>query len=325
MASDQRTSSVATGPRRADPPRRLDLDLGNPLAGPATRDLAQRAADTSYDSDEHDTPEERTPMHPSFQNGSGDFISSGPQPGHATRPSIDETNAASKYFPTMPSASTLHTSANPLDTGHTTDSDALARAQTNFSAHSRTPLNEPAPGFPGVDENGRIHATDYATPSASGTVTPERHGKAQHVHYPPSVDPAQYYTTVPLDGQDAAGYNMHMDEKNGTAGSGSSAKKRGVLFGGAKRWSQGGQKDVELAGEKPPHFRQASWDMLRGRGSRPSSVIGGSGANTPAGGRSGSATPRVEWEGFDFNTANSSVEQLRFAEGDVGKSKASKE
>lgn len=162
------------------------------------------------------------------------------------RPSIDETNAASKYFPTMPSASTLHTSANPLDTGHTTDSDALARAQTNFSAHSRTPLNEPAPGFPGVDENGRIHATDYATPSASGTVTPERHGKAQHVHYPPSVDPAQYYTTVPLDGQDAAGYNMHMDEKNGTAGSGSSAKKRGALFGGAKRWSQGGQKDVEL-------------------------------------------------------------------------------
>lgn len=63
--------------------------------------------------------------------------------------------------------------------------------------------------------------------------------------------------------------------------------------------------------------------MLRGRGSRPSSVIGGSGANTPAGGRSGSATPRVEWEGFDFNTANSSVEQLRFAEGDVGKSKVS--
>jgi hypothetical protein len=164
------------------------------------------------------------------------------------RPSIDENNAASKYFPTMPSASTLHASANPLDTGHTTDSDALARAQTNFSTHSRTPLNDPAPGFPGVDENGRIRATDYATPNASGTVTPERSGKAQHVHYPPSVDPAQYYTTVPLDGQDAAGYNMHMDEKNGTAGSGSSAKKRGVLFGGAKRWSQGGQKDVELGG-----------------------------------------------------------------------------
>lgn len=145
----------------------------------------------------------------------------------------------------MPSASTLHASG-PLDTGHTTESDALARAQTNFSAHSRTPLNEPAPGFPGVDENGRIRATDYATPNASGTATPERSARAQHVHYPPSVDPAQYYTTVPLDGQDAAGYNAHMDEKNGTTGSGSSGKKRGVLFGGAKRWSQGGQKDVEL-------------------------------------------------------------------------------
>lgn len=132
---------------------------------------------------------------------------------------------------------------------------------------------------------------------------------------------------------------MQMDEKNGTTGSGSSGKKRGVLFGGAKRWSQGGQKDVELgmsranapvtdtdnveAGEKTPHNRQASWDILRGRGSRPSSVLGASGANTPNGGRSGSATPRVEWEGFDFNTANSSVEQLRFAEGDVGKSKVS--
>lgn len=132
---------------------------------------------------------------------------------------------------------------------------------------------------------------------------------------------------------------MQMDEKNGTTGSGSSGKKRGVLFGGAKRWSQSGQKDVELgmwaanarvidtddvlAGEKPPHNRQASWDILRGRGSRPSSVLGASGANTPNGGRSGSATPRVEWEGFDFNTANSSIEQLRFAEGDVGRSKVS--
>jgi hypothetical protein len=51
--------------------------------------------------------------------------------------------------------------------------------------------------------------------------------------------------------------------------------------------------------------------------------MGTSGANTPVGGRSGSATPRVEWEGFDFNTANSSVAQLRFAEGDVGTSKVS--
>lgn len=77
------------------------------------------------------------------------------------------------------------------------------------------------------------------------------------------------------------------------------------------------------ADEKRPQSRSASWDLLRGRGSRPSSVIGGSGTNTPAGGRSGSATPRVEWEGFDFNTANSSVEQLRFAEGDVGTGKVS--
>jgi hypothetical protein len=75
--------------------------------------------------------------------------------------------------------------------------------------------------------------------------TPER-SAPHHVHYPPTVDPAQYYTNVPLDGQEESGYNMKMDEKNGTAGSGSSGKKRGVLFGGAKRWSQSGQKDVEL-------------------------------------------------------------------------------
>lgn len=172
------------------------------------------------------------------------------------RPSIDENNPSSRYLPTMPSASTL--TANHLDTGHTTDSDALARAQSNFSSHSRTPLNEAAaPAFPGVDENGRIRATDYATPHHSGTNTPDRSATAHHVHYPPSVDPGQYYTTVPLDGQEESGYNMHMNEKNGTAGSGLSAKKRGVLFGGAKRWSQGAQKDVELGTFRriPPRSR----------------------------------------------------------------------
>jgi hypothetical protein len=55
MASDQppinHTSSMQSGPRRADPPRKLDLDLGNPLRGPAGEDRA-READTSYESDE---------------------------------------------------------------------------------------------------------------------------------------------------------------------------------------------------------------------------------------------------------------------------------
>lgn len=43
---------MQSGPRRAEPPRKLDLDLGNPLRGPANEDRAQRAADTSYESDE---------------------------------------------------------------------------------------------------------------------------------------------------------------------------------------------------------------------------------------------------------------------------------
>ncbi|KAJ9125076.1 hypothetical protein QFC22_000029 [Naganishia vaughanmartiniae] len=183
--------------------------------------------------------------------------------------------------------------------------------------------------FPGVDDNGRIRVADFAnggSPDPSGRNSPNNNtkniGVSHHVHYPPIPDPEQHYTTVPLDGPDSA-MTTNPDEKYGTAGSNSSAKKRGVLFGNAKRWSQGGHKDIELADEKRPNqSRSASWDLLRGRGgSRPSSVYGGSGTVTPAGGRSGSATPRVEWEGFDFNTANSSVEQLRFAEGDVGKGK----
>ncbi|KAJ9104747.1 hypothetical protein QFC19_003888 [Naganishia cerealis] len=320
MSSDQPpfnpVSSMTPGPRRAEPPRRLDLDLGDSIrpSGPVSSGV--RDAGDSYESDEHETPEEQTPMHPSFQTHGGDFISSGPQPGHAARPSIDGGNP---YLPTQLSQSTL-TQQPP--TGYTTDSDALARAQTNFSAHSRTPLKEPASAFPGVDENGRIRVADFASHDTSGTNTPEHPSVSHHVHYPPIPDPEQHYTTVPLDGHAVVD---GMDEKYGTTGSNSSGKKKGVLFGNAKRWSHGAQKDVELAHEKRPQSqsqsRSASWDLLRGRGSRPSSIYGGSGANTPAGGRSGSATPRVEWEGFDFNTANSSVEQLRFAEGDVGKGK----
>lgn len=52
MASDpppfNHTSSMTPGPRRAEPPRRLDLDLGEPVRGSA----AARVAGDSYESDE---------------------------------------------------------------------------------------------------------------------------------------------------------------------------------------------------------------------------------------------------------------------------------
>ena len=38
-------------------------------------------------------------------------------------------------------------------------------------------------------------------------------------------------------------------------------------------------------------------------------------------GGTGASTPRSEWEGFEFNPATARKEELRYAEGDVGKSK----
>lgn len=91
--------------------------------------------------------------------------------------------------------------------------------------------------------------------------------------------------------------------------------------------------------EKTGHRRLSSWDILSTReGAKTRFAIdpnqshagsgGDSGRATPrsasaSGLRSGSSTPRMEWEGFEFNTANASVENLRFADGDVGKSKVS--
>lgn len=100
--------------------------------------------------------------------------------------------------------------------------------------------------FPGVDDNGRIRVADFASsPDPSGTNTPNKSGGSHHVHYPPIPDPQQHYTTVPLDGPDSAA-TMNSDEKYGSTGSTASGKKKGVLFGNAKRWSQGGHKDIEL-------------------------------------------------------------------------------
>jgi hypothetical protein len=67
---------------------------------------------------------------------------------------------------------------------------------------------------------------------------------------------------------------------------------------------------------RPTHPRSNSWDILGHRRDRSESAQP-DGTRTPR--RVPARTP--EWEGFEFNTAMSSVEQLRFAEGDVGKSK----
>ena len=41
-------------------------------------------------------------------------------------------------------------------------------------------------------------------------------------------------------------------------------------------------------------------------------------------GGTGTSTPRSEWEGFEFNPATARKEELRYAEGDVGRSKFAK-
>lgn len=67
---------------------------------------------------------------------------------------------------------------------------------------------------------------------------------------------------------------------------------------------------------RPTNPRALSWDRLRQHRDH-SAATSEDGTQTPK--RRGTRTP--EWEGFDFNPAQSSVEQLRYAEGDVGKSK----
>lgn len=91
--------------------------------------------------------------------------------------------------------------------------------------------------------------------------------------------------------------------------------------------------------DRPAHSRSSSFDILNrfrtsanqsgssspnrrsrpgtpnitGTGSRPGSIFHGL--------ATGASTPRVEWEGFEFDPAKARKEELRFAEGDVGKSK----
>ncbi len=67
---------------------------------------------------------------------------------------------------------------------------------------------------------------------------------------------------------------------------------------------------------RPTNPRALSWDRLTHQRDH-STATSEDGTQTPK--RRGAKTP--DWEGFDFNTAHSSVEQLRFAEGDVGTSK----
>ncbi|WVR05974.1 hypothetical protein IAU60_003002 [Kwoniella sp. DSM 27419] len=154
---------------------------------------------------------------------------------------------------------------------------------------SRTPLQQPQDGY--TLPEGASHPY-VATPQAAATTktSPNR------VHYPPSPYMARSdaYTTVPLQDEARAGAASPL-QSGTTTPSGSANKK--------KHWSflpQSSTTSLEAGvlhekSKRPKSNRGASWDLLG---------------------------DRAEWE--EFNPKNASVEQLRFAEGDVGTNKLSR-
>lgn len=84
--------------------------------------------------------------------------------------------------------------------------------------------------------------------------------------------------------------------------------------------------EVDLATQDPNQNSVSSRGSRPQSRSRPSSMFRGAFGHMagPAAGGTGTSTPRSEWEGFEFNPATARKEELRYAEGDVGRSKFAK-
>lgn len=138
----------------------------------------------------------------------------------------------------------------------------------------------------------RLVIIHLANTSYTGASTPNR------VHYPPSplMPHAQphgdAYTTIPLQDD----YNNAPASGSATPHSGSMNKRKWSFLPGNRSSASLEKSAVDEKGAKrrPKNQRGTSWDLLGDRG---------------------------EWE--EFSPKNSSVENLRFAEGDVGTNKVS--
>ncbi|WVQ97390.1 hypothetical protein IAU59_004502 [Kwoniella sp. CBS 9459] len=160
---------------------------------------------------------------------------------------------------------------------------------------SRTPL-QGGEGYqlPEGASHPYVPAPPPAATAGSGNNTP-----GSRVHYPPSpyIAKGDAYTTVPLQDHSSRPGSPSPLASGTTTPHGSANKK--------KHWSflpQSSTTSLETGamGEKsghkrPKNSRGASWDLLG---------------------------DRAEWE--EFNPKNASVENLRFAEGDVGTNKLSR-
>lgn len=265
------------------------------------------------------------------------------------RPSIDEThrNFAYRAQPSMTSlnqsTSTTRGDDRDRDQFNPTPSQTnLHRVYTNESHHSREPLNTPHMDSQAAFQPSAVSSqsqqaptirpikeADYGNPNHSSPQLRQGGGFA----YPPGQ-----YQSIPLNDH-ATG------EKSG---------KRGIAWGGGERYSRNGTKEgkssqtwilvVRLIILKTRSFvrpfgnlieldlsaNENNQNSVSSRGSRPqsrsrpSSVFRGAFGHMGGTGGTGTSTPRSEWEGFEFNPATAKKEELRYAEGDVGRSKFAK-
>lgn len=240
----------------------------------------------------------------------------------AARPSLD----------TIPLSATDRslTSAYPQPESLTPSVPNMYRSA---SASSQSPLHTPQAGYDSEVGNG-VRGYDFAADprdgpyggaimggqggNQTGTTTSS---STSRVHYQEPADSnhpfniaqtaqEQRYTTVPLGPPSGAIEN----EKRGK-------KRNNGMFSGVFTKSSASSPESEKTEQRgrPTNPRALSWDRLTHQPDH-STATSEDGTQTPK--RRGAKTP--DWEGFDFNTAHSSVEQLRFAEGDVGTSKLAK-
>lgn len=339
---------------RSNVPPQLDLNLGPSIRSVSGSRISTgthvqtppRAASAGI---LHDEPEDYdlTPQHPTFQR-QGDFLSQGPVPIHGRGPSIDEPNA---YLPTQSSVQSLSNAASSQDaygqysmpdySSAYTQPQPLRRTYTQESNHSDSPLTTPAMESQamfkssGSSNNKPVKEVDYgATPpgsrsrSRSGTLGTSNLNPANlainHAQTKNAYPPGQYQT-IPLSGS-ASPFEGESERLNPNLEHSEKVEKskKGIAWGGANRWSRNGTKEeaIELdkQGETPlPHSSVSSR-----HGSRPSSMFRGTLGSLGGGMGTGTSTPRSEWEGFEFNTAQAKNQDLRYAEGDMGKSKFAK-
>ncbi|WWC58465.1 uncharacterized protein I303_101007 [Kwoniella dejecticola CBS 10117] len=180
------------------------------------------------------------------------------------------------------------------------DSEAYGMENTSMMRDtSRSPLHAPQEG------NG----DGYPLPAGASQpyVAPPQPAASNtggRVHYPPSpyITKGDAYTTIPLQDREnhrsGAGTPSPMQSGTNTpVGSGNKKKHWSFLPGSSTTSLETGvmHEKTGSGGRRPKTPRGASWDLLG---------------------------DRAEWE--EFNPKNASVENLKFAEGDVGTNKLSR-